>query len=90
MTDRVGNMDALEIVEKIRIGDTSNMKDPWDVKQLTDNEAATMIEQYAKRVPSAMLNEVWLNGYKYSQGKKDTDMAEIAAKYGVKIEEGKV
>ena len=46
-----------------------------------------LIEQYGRRVPRKMLDEIWLNGYKCQQGKKNTDMADIAAKYGVKIEE---
>ena len=41
-------MTAMEIVAAIRIGDTSNMKDPWDVKQYTDEEAEQLIIEFAE------------------------------------------
>ena len=89
MTDRVGNMDALELVQKIRIGDTSNMRDPWDVKQLTDAEAAALIEQYGRRVPRAMLEEIEKQAFEYCKEPflSYETLDAIAARYGVKIEE---
>ena len=90
------NMGVLEVVENIRLGGFAlNTNNPDDHGPngddyhftLTDTEAAAQIEQYGRRVPRAMLDDIWLNGYKCQQGKKNTDMADIAAKYGVKIEE---
>ena len=85
MTDRVGNMGALELVRKIRIGDTSNMRDPWDVKQLTDAEAAALINGYGRRVLRKMLmeieNKAWCNGN--NRICIDLNVDDIATKYGV-------
>ena len=91
MTDRIDTAlaapepDAMEIADKIR--EMSISYSGFESFDLSYDDAAALIEQYGRRVPRAMLDEIWLNGYKCQQGKKNTDMADIAAKYGVKIEE---
>jgi len=81
--------DAMEVVDRMRrmlcVFNYAN-GDSETVWELDKAEAAALIASYSRRVPRAMLDEIWLNGYQCKDGKKDTDMAEIAAKYGYKVE----
>jgi len=52
----------------------------------TKTEATALITAYSRMVPRAMLDEMWKNGYEHANGKKDIDMADIAAKYGYHTE----
>jgi hypothetical protein len=77
--------DAMEIVLKVREGSVAGHTLSSNYWKLTDSEAAALIADY-RRVPRAMLDEIWLNGYQCKDGKKDTDMAEIADKHDYKVE----
>lgn len=82
-----GNIDAHELVKKIR--DESRDFAGSDYQYtLTNSEAVALIEQYAKRVPRAMLREIgensqWNGLYEDIYQMQD----EIAAKYGYKVED---
>lgn len=88
--------DAMEIVVKIRdygrmeiISEDSALVD----FTLSDTEAAALIESYGRRVPRAMLEELWeycTTDHDFSPGELSeseiVDMSKIAAKYDVKVE----
>lgn len=82
--------DAMEIVEKIRDYYIYHPEayDDYAVANFTlpEDEAAALIESYGRRVPRAMLDEIWLIGNRSKPGQKDIDTADIAAKYGVEVE----
>lgn len=76
------NESAMEMVRKIRGND-----DEIGFFHLTDSEAAALIEDYGRRVPRAMLNEI----IRYTEGMVEWDgevsdyefVDKIAAKHGV-------
>ena len=74
--------DAGELVEKIR----ANKPGSFTGLLLSKDEAAALLTAHSRTVPREMLDEIWLNGYQCANGKKDTDMADIAAKYGYHAE----
>jgi hypothetical protein len=89
--------DAVEIVGKIRLGGYAlNANNPDDRGPngddyhfiLADTEAAALIAIYSRRVPMAMLEEVWYSGYAKDHSQPiANDINKAAQKYGVKIEE---
>jgi hypothetical protein len=80
--------DAMEIVQKIRYPKytqidaiTSSMT--W----FTDDQAAALIESYGRRVPRAMLADIYCLGWTDSRKNRiSEDHSAIADKYGVKLE----
>ena len=83
-----GNMVATEIVRRIRETDW-NIDFSERVNTLTDAEAAALIEQYGRRVPREMLEEIERKACRNGDigGCSCLSLNNIAAKYGVKIEE---
>jgi len=88
--------DAMEMVRHIEeILESANYDCSERLMEKARGEAAALIEAYGRRVPRAMLEEVFDNGYQsgdefgayedIDQERKNFDA--IAAKYGVKIEE---
>ena len=69
-------------------GRLSNWKARFDY-DLSETEAAAMIEQYAKRVPRAMLEKIEKQAFEYCKEPflSYETLDAIATKYGVKIEE---
>ena len=93
-----GNMVAAKLVENIRSGGFAfNANDPEDRGPngddyhftLTDSEAAALIEQYGRRVPRAMLEDIEKQAFEYGQEAflSYELIDHIAAKHHVKIEE---
>ena len=77
-------LDAVEIVDKLE--KLLNMDQAIFPPQSSYTEAAALIASYGRRVPRAMLDEIWLIGNRSKPGQKDIDTAEIAAKYDVEVE----
>jgi len=76
--------DAMEIVRQVR--KTECDWEDMPLFTLTDTEAAALIASYSRRVPRAMLDEIWLIGNRSKPGQKDIDTAEIADRHGYKVE----
>lgn len=77
--------EAEELVNKVREYINCNPKKggkPIMRLRLTDSQCARLIESYSRRVPRAMLREV----YNLSSIEWERSADAIAAKYGVKVE----
>jgi hypothetical protein len=78
---------AMEVVDQLDhlINDNQGIRADFD-----HNKAAALIESYGRRVPRAMLDDIWYKGNKhgYEQGEdeQDEEIQSIAAKYGVEVE----
>lgn len=80
--------DAMELVRQVREGSVAGYTLSSNYWKLTDSEAAALIEQYAKRVPRALLEETYSDGFEAAFGTvKMIDHDTRAAKYGYKVEE---
>ena len=80
--------DAMELVRQVREGSVAGYTLSSNYWKLTNSEAVALIEQYAKRVPRALLEEIWNDGYFDGVDQsKDVQFEKIAAKYGYKVEE---
>ncbi len=79
--------DAMDLAREIcEMGDTEGA--PIDDETIF--EAAALISDYGKRVPRAMLDELFMAAYSFGLGNetrsKWTCIDQIAAKHGVKVE----
>lgn len=88
--------DVMEIVDKVREGSVAGRTLSQNYWELTDSEAAALIASYGRRVPRAMLEELWeycTTDHDFSPGELSeseiVDMSKIAAEYGVKVEGGR-
>ena len=80
--------DAMELVRQVREGSVAGYTLSSNYWKLTDSEAAALIEQYAKRVPRALLEETYSDGFEAAFGTKMIDRHDTrAAKYGYKVED---
>lgn len=78
---------AMEMVRKIREGATFGHDLSERYCKLLDTEAAALIEDYGRRVPRAMLADIYCLGWTDSRKNRiSEDHSAIAAKYGVKME----
>jgi len=76
--------DAMEIVDKLDhiINDNQGIRAGFD-----HNAAAALIEQQSRRVPRAMLADIYCLGWTDSRKNRiSEDHSAIAAKYGVEVE----
>ena len=79
--------DAGKLVQKLRTKSwITTGSFPYQDFTFSFDKAAALITAHSRTVPRAMLDEIWLNGYQCANGKKDTNMADIAAKYGYHAE----
>lgn len=88
------DMDAMEVLRKVRettwLADSKYDPRPVVRNKLTDSEAAALIESYGRRVPRAMLVDVWDHATALALGakiKSDDIFLQIAARHGVKLED---
>jgi hypothetical protein len=79
--------DAMKIVRKIREGATFGHDLSERYCKLLDTEAAALIEDYGRRVPRAMLEEISDMGDPCLNDLRRERLDAIAAKYGVKLED---
>lgn len=75
--------DAMKIVRQVRDGSLKGLT--WSYKHST-SEAAALIEGLQRRVPRAMLKEIWDEAYWCNANDDYKSIDEIAAKYGVEVE----
>jgi hypothetical protein len=75
--------DAVELVEKVRYATVDQAS---FVKYLLPKEqAAALLAAFAKRVPRAMLDEIYDAGRSFEQGAVCPFISDIAAKHGYKV-----
>ena len=81
-------LDAMEIVRKIRSIEYHQTAAglTYATHPLTDSEAAALIASYSRRVPRAMLEEIYDAGRSFEQGAVCPFISDIADKYGYRAE----
>ena len=75
---------AMEMVEKIRDLESYGGGDYEYYLDATD--AAALIEGYGRRVPRAMLEEIWVEASRFDANGEYKSIDEIAAKHGVEVD----